>query len=168
MMNCNCFSDWDHSLLFFNLVYGSYFNLWMNCYFFMRGFMMLYCCYNKDHDAQCPYFIFIDVSLSKHVVMIINFDFSLEGKRGLSLGELICPICIMISYYYFLCFWSLFYLMIQYLCLFSLILQGLHEEGECRQLEFWTQEKHVRDTYSAQLQWRWNFTENIFTFNKKY
>ena len=28
--------------------------------------------------------------------------------------------------------------MVQYLCLFSLILQGLHEEGECRQLEFWT------------------------------
>ena len=27
--------------------------------------------------------------------------------------------------------------MLQYLCLFSLILQGLHEEGECRQLEFW-------------------------------
>ena len=27
--------------------------------------------------------------------------------------------------------------MSQYLCLFSLILQGLHEEGECRQLEFW-------------------------------
>ena len=27
--------------------------------------------------------------------------------------------------------------MSQYLWLFSLILQGLHEEGECRQLEFW-------------------------------
>ena len=27
--------------------------------------------------------------------------------------------------------------MVQYLCLFSLILQGLHEEGERRQLEFW-------------------------------
>ena len=27
--------------------------------------------------------------------------------------------------------------MSQYLCLFSLILQGLHEEGECRQLGFW-------------------------------
>ena len=27
--------------------------------------------------------------------------------------------------------------MSQYLCLCSLTLQGLHEEGECRQLEFW-------------------------------
>ena len=31
----------------------------------------------------------------------------------------------------------LLHIMSQYLCLFSLILQGLHEEGECRQLEFW-------------------------------
>ena len=47
-------------------------------------------------------------------------------------------------------------------------MQGLHKEGEYRQLEFWTQEKHVRDTYSAQLQWSWNFTEIIFGINKKY
>ena len=152
MMNCNCFSDWDHSLLVFNLVYGSYFNLWMNCHFFMRSFMMIYCCYNKDHDAPCPYFIFIDVSLSKHVVMIIDFDFSLEGKRGLSLRELIRPICIMIPYCYLLCFWSLFHFMIQFLCLFSLILQVSHEEGDCRQLEFWTGKGWNRDTYFSHLQ----------------
>ena len=30
----------------------------------------------------------------------------------------------------------LLHIMSQYLCIFSLILQGLHEEGECRQLEF--------------------------------
>ena len=28
----------------------------------------------------------------------------------------------------------LFHIMVQYLCLFSLILQDLHEEGECRHL----------------------------------
>ena len=80
-------------------------------------------------------FCFIDTSLSKHVVMIIDFGFLLEGKRGLSLGELIRPICITVIYYVFL---SLFHFMVQFLCLFSLILQDLHEEGECRQLEFWT------------------------------
>ena len=37
----------------------------------------------------------------------------------------------------FIAFWAVISLQIQYLCLFSLILQGLHEEGECRQLEFW-------------------------------
>ena len=41
----------------------------------------------------CSYVVFIDTSLSKHVD--IRFRFSLEDKRGLSLGELIRPFCIM-------------------------------------------------------------------------
>ena len=57
---------------------------------------------------SCPYFIFIDASTSKHEDIFIVIGFSL-----------------------------LLHIMSQYLCLFSLILQGLHEEGECRQLEFW-------------------------------
>ena len=48
----------------------------------------------------CPYFVFIDTSLSDHVDMLFNIGFSLEDKRGLSLGELIRPFCIMISYCY--------------------------------------------------------------------
>ena len=43
----------------------------------------------------------------------------------------------MLLYRYLLHFGLLLHIMSQYLCLFSLILQGLHEEGECRQLEFW-------------------------------
>ena len=36
----------------------------------------------------------------------------------------------------------------QYLCLFSLILQGLHEEGECRQLGFWAGKgENIRDLF---------------------
>ena len=31
-------------------------------------------------------------------------------------------------------------------------LQGLHKEGECRQLEFWTGKEQVLETYYAQLQ----------------
>ena len=145
MMNCNCFSDWDHSLLVFNLVYGSYFNLWMNCHFFMRILWWYIAVIIKIMMLHVR-ILFWSTSLSKHVVMIIDFDFSLEGKRGLSLGELIRPICIMISYYYLLCFLSLFHFMVQFLCLFSLNLQELHEEGECRQLEFWTWNSHIRDT----------------------
>ena len=86
---------------------------------------------------SCPYFIFIDTSISKHVDIFFDFDFSLEDKRGLSLGELIRPFCIMLLYQYLLHYGLLLHIMSQYLCLFSLILQGLHEEGECRQLEFW-------------------------------
>src|SRR3990170_1777363 len=97
----------------------------------------------------CLYFVFIYTSLSKHVDMFFDFGFSLEDKRGLSLGELIRPFCIMFSYYYLLCFGSLFHFMIQFLCLFSLFLQVLHEEGDCQQLEFWTGKGYSRDSYFA-------------------
>ena len=86
---------------------------------------------------SCPYFIFIDASTSKHEDIFIVIGFSLEEKRGLSLGELIRPFCIMLLYRYLSHYGLLFHDMSQYLWLFSLILQGLHEEGECRQLEFW-------------------------------
>ena len=86
---------------------------------------------------SCPYFIFIGTSISKHVDIYFDFGFSLEDKRGLSLGELIRPFCIMLLYRYLLHYGLLLHIMSQYLCLFSLILQGLHKEGECRQLEFW-------------------------------
>ena len=49
---------------------------------------------------SCPYFIFIDTSISKHVDIVFDFGFSLEVKRGLSLGELIRPFCIMLLYRY--------------------------------------------------------------------
>ena len=86
---------------------------------------------------SCPYFIFIDTFISKHVDIFFDFGFSLEDKRGLSLGELIRPFCIMLLYQYLLHYGLLLHIMSQYLCLFSLILQGLHKEGECRQLGFW-------------------------------
>ena len=85
---------------------------------------------------SCPYFIFIDASTSKHEDIFIVIGFLLEDKRGLSLGELIRPFCIMLLYRYLLHYGLLFHFMSQYLWLFSLILQGLYEEGECRQLEF--------------------------------
>ena len=86
---------------------------------------------------SCPYFIFIDTSISKHVNIFFDFGFSLEDKRGLSLGELIRPFCIMLLYRCLLHYGMLLHIMSQYLCIFSLILQGLHKERECRQLEFW-------------------------------
>ena len=86
---------------------------------------------------SCPYFVFIDASTSKHEDIFIVIGFSLEDKRGLSLGELIRPFCIMLLCQYLLHYGLLFHVTSQYLWLFSLVLQGLHEEGECRQLEFW-------------------------------
>ena len=96
----------------------------------------------------CPYFIFIDASTSKHEDTFIVFSFSLEDKRGLRLGELIRPLCIMLLYRYLSHYGLLFHSMSQYLWLFSLSLQGLHKEGECRQLEFWAGKgANIRDLF---------------------
>ena len=56
----------------------------------------------------CLYFVFIYTSLSLSLSMwtCFSFRFSLEDKRGLSLGELIRPFCIMFSYYYLWCFYA--------------------------------------------------------------
>ena len=43
-----------------------------------------------------------------------------------------------------------------------------HEEGECRQLEFWVEKEQILETYSAQLQKSWNSTELNFGINKNY
>ena len=63
------------------------------------------------------------------------------------LGDpLIRPFCIMLLYRYLLHYGLLLHIMSQYLYLFSLILQGLHKEGECRQLGFWDRKgANIRD-----------------------
>ena len=121
----------------------------MNCYFSIRNYMTIYVAVLKMiMMPSCPYFIFIDTSISKHVDIFFDFGFSLEDKRGLSLGELIRPFCIMLLYRYLLHYGLLLHIMSQYLCLFSLILQGLHKEGECRQLEFWAGKgANIRDLF---------------------
>ena len=97
---------------------------------------------------SCSYFIFIDTSISKHVDIFFDFSFSLEDKWGLSLGELPCPFCIMLLYRYLLHYGLLLHIMSQYLCLFSLVLQALHEQGECRQLGFWAGKgANIRDLF---------------------
>ena len=99
---------------------------------------------------SCPYFIFIDASTSKHEDIFIVIGFLLEDKQGLSLGELIRPFCIMLLWQYLLHYGLLFHVMSQYLCLFSLIVQGLHKEGECRQLGFWAGKgANIRDLFCA-------------------
>ena len=43
-----------------------------------------------------------------------------------------------------------------------------HEEGECRQLEFWLEKEQTLETYSALLQKSWNSTKHVFGINKNY
>ena len=96
---------------------------------------------------SCLYFI-LSTPLALNMWTYLSLSASLEEKQGLSLGELIRPFRIMLLYRYLLQYGLLLHVMSQYLCLFSLILQGLHEEGECRQLEFWTGKgANIRDLF---------------------
>ena len=60
----------------------------------------------RDHDALISIFYFIDTSISKTCGHIFRFRLSLDDKRGLSLGELIRPFCIMLLYQYFIALWA--------------------------------------------------------------
>ena len=153
MINCNCFSDWGYNLLVLNKFSDSYFALWTDYYLSIRIHMTIsiYVVVMRIiMMPSCPYFIFIDASTSKHEDIFIVIGFSLEDKRGLSLGELIRLFWIMLLYRYLLHYGLLFHFMSEYLWLFSLILQGLHKEGECRQLEFWAAKgANIRDLFCA-------------------
>ena len=125
MINCNCSNDWDYSLLVFNDVYYSHLRLWLNYYFSIRDHMTIFiyvAVIIMIMMPSCPYFIFIDTSITKHVDIFFDFRLPLEDKRGLSLGVLIRPFCIMLLYQYLLHYGLLLHIIYQYLWLFSLIL----------------------------------------------
>ena len=61
----------------------------------------------------------------------------------------------------FIAFWAVVLLVVPYLCLFSLILQGLHEEGEYRQLEFWPES-------GANLRYLFYATPNAIKINEDF
>ena len=62
-------------------------------------FVRIPCCCNNEHDASMSVSCFYRLLyLSNRVGMFVRFWFSLEDKRGLSLGELIRPFCIMFFY----------------------------------------------------------------------
>ena len=102
---------------------------------------------------------------------VFQFWFSLEDKRGLSLGELIRPFCIMLLYQFSLHYGLLLHIMSQYLCFFSHNLQRTHQEEEFRQLEIWTWKSYVRPPIlhnSKQAEtWRRFFMEYIKNIGRK-
>ena len=150
MINCNYFNHRDYRLLVFIEVSDSYFTLWIDYYLSIRNHMTIsiyVAVIRMIMMPSCPYFI-LSTPLSLTCGHIFRFRLPLEDKRGLSLGELIRPFCIMLLYRYLLHYGLLLHVMLQYLCLFSLILQGFHEEGECRQLIFWVGKgANIRDLF---------------------
>ena len=150
MINCNCFNDWDYSLLVLNKVSDSYFALWIDYYLSIRNHMTIsiyVAVIRMMMMHACPYFI-LSTPLPLHMWTYLSLSASAWGQARSKLGELIRPFCIMLLCRYLLHYGLLLHIMSQYLCLFSLILQGLHKEGECRQLEFWAGKgANIRDLF---------------------
>ena len=131
MINCNCFNDRDYSLLVLNKVSDSCFALWIDYYLRITNHMTIsiYVAVMRIiMMPSCPYFI-LSTPLPLTCGHIYRYWLSLEDKRGLSLGELIRPFCIMLLYQYLLHYGLLLYIMSQYLWLLSLIFQGLPWRG---------------------------------------
>ena len=63
------------------------------------------------------------------------------------------------------CYYTLYLNTYGYYLLFYKV---YHEEGECRQLEFWLEKEQTLETYSAQLQKSRNSTKQLFGFNKNF
>ena len=95
-------------------------------------------------------FYFIDASISKHEDIFIVIGFSLEAKRGLSLGELICPFCIMLLYRYLLHYGLLLQVMSQYLWLFLSYFTRFNMKREnAGSWDSGLEKEQILETYSA-------------------
>ena len=106
-------------------------------------------------------FYFIDTSISKHVDIIFDFGFSLEEKRGLSLGELIHPFCIMILYRYY-CIMGCYFTLCHNTYVYSLLFYKVYMKRE--NAGSWNsglEKEQILETYSVQLQKSWNSTEYL-------
>ena len=86
MINCNCFNDWDHSLLVFNEVSDSYFTMWTNCYFSIRNYMALYVAVLKMiMMPSCLYFI-LSTPLSLNMWTYLSISAFAWGQARSKLG----------------------------------------------------------------------------------
>ena len=116
---------------------------------------------------SCPYFILsTPLSLNKWTHFLISA--SAWGQARSKLGGVDTSILHHAFISIFIALGLLLHIMSQYLCLFSLILQGLHEEGECGSSDSGMEKEKILETYSAQLQKSWNFTGVISRIYKKY
>ena len=150
MINCNCFNDRDYSLLVLNKIYDSYLKLWLNCYFSIRDHMTIYVyvvVLRMIMMPSCSYFI-LSTPLSLNMWAYLSLSASAWGQARSKLGGVDTSILHHALYRYLLHYGLLFHVMSQYLWLSSLILEGLHKEGECRQLGFWAgKEANIIDLF---------------------
>ena len=131
-INCNCFNDWDYSLLVPNEVFEPYLTLWIAYYLNIGNHMTKYiyvAVIRMIMIPSCPYFIFIDTSISKHVDIFFNFGFRLRTSEVQAWGSWYVHFASCFLCQYLLHYGLLLHIISQYLWLFSLILQGLPWRG---------------------------------------
>ena len=139
MINCNCFNDWDYSLLVFQ------WSFWFILYIVNRLLLQHKKSYEKIYVVflkmimmpSCPYFI-LSTPLSLNMWTYFSILAFAWGQVRSKLGGVDTSILHHAFMLIFIAFWVVILLVVPYLCLFSLILHGLFEEEEYRQLEFWT------------------------------
>ena len=86
---------------------------------------------------SCPYYVLSTPSSLNMWTCLRNLVFA-WGQARSKFGGVDTSILHHAFMLIFIDFWAVILLVVPYLCIFSLILQGLFEEGEFRQLEFWT------------------------------
>ena len=152
MINCNCFNEWDYSLLVPNEVSEPYLTLWIDCYLSIRNHMtksIYVAVIRMIMLPLCPYFIFIDTSISKHVDIFFYFGFRLRTSEVYAWGSWYIHFasCFYVNIYCIMgCYHTLYLITYGYSLLFYKV---YHEEGECRQLGFWLEKEQILETYST-------------------
>ena len=107
-INCNCFNDWDYSLLVPNEVFEPYLTLWIDHYLSIRNHMIksIYVAVIRMiMMPSCPYFNFIDTSISKHVD-IFSISASAWGQARSKLGGVHTSILHHAFISIFIAFWA--------------------------------------------------------------
>ena len=88
MINCNCFSDRDHSLLVLNEVSDSYLTLWIDYYLSIRNHMTIsiyVAIIRMIMMPSCPYFI-LSTPLSLNMWTYLSLSASTWGQARSKLG----------------------------------------------------------------------------------
>ena len=146
MINFNCFNDRDHSLLVFNEVSDSYFTLWMNCYFSIRNHMTTFIHVVVIRTIMMPSCLYFILSTPLSLNMWTYFSISAFGwgQARFKLGGVDTSIL----HHAFISIFIALWVVITHYVTILMPLQGLHKEGECRQMEFWAGKwANIRDLF---------------------
>ena len=155
MINCNCFNDWNYSLLVSNEVSDSYLKLWMNCYFSMINHMTMYiyvAVIRMIMMPSCPYFI-LSTTLSLNMWTYFSLSASAWGQARSKLGGVDTSILHHAFISIFIALWAV---ITRYVTVLMAILSYFTRFNIKRKnadsWNFGLKREQILETYSAQLQ----------------